>query len=544
MSVPLKYLLLLCFAGLLAWPARAQHKDYLAEGKQETDPVKKLELFRLAVQHTPSDLAWFYLGATLNQLERYRQAQEALEEGLRTPNCRYPSDLNAQLAVALYYQDETGPAAEKARLALSLYDKHSTARYILGLCYMSNGQMDKAITEFETYISQNPNSDYGYYLKHLACYRNAQYDCALSTLERAMELKPDNRNYLERKVLTLNALKRFAEAEALIQKMVGAIENDPISLLNLGNSYYNQGNYVQALGYLNKAIALLAQKMEASPKFRLSNADLIYNVYLTRGNAYMAMQNYTYALMDYARARDLKPEDFMVYNRMGQLHTEEENWEEAILNYEKAFMYNPGYPIGWVNYGFAHGNLGNNRQSMEVYTQALRIPDVESRGLLLNNRGFAQLEEGYMPESKADLEAAIAEDPEIPMSHISLGEYYLAAKEYPAALEKFNQALGMAYLSQREKHTALHKRGILYEEMGNAQQAEANYRAAIETDARMLDPWQRLGILLYNAGNLCEARKCFQEAIRLDLIDPYVRETRASTIYTILIDKKLNSPCN
>lgn len=533
---------LLCLVGLLTGSAPAQ-TDYLTAGKQEKDPVKKLELFRLAVQYEPTDLAYFYLGNTLNQLERYRQAQEALQQGLNVPGCRYPSDLNAQLAVALYYQNEIAPAQAAAEKAISLYDKHTTARYILGLCQMTNGNLDEARATFDVYIALAPQSDYGHYLKHLACYRAADYTCALASLEAAMRLKPDHKAYLERKILTLNALKRFDEAEALIKTVVGDLQDDPISLLNLGNSYYNQANYVQALGYLNQALTLLRTRMEASPQFRISNVGLMYDVYLTRGNAYLAMQNYIQALQDYARARDLRPDHYLVYNRIGQLHTEQENWEEAVLNYEQAFMYNPSYPIGWVNYGFAHGNLGNNRQSLEVYTQALQIPDVESRGLLLNNRGFSQLEEGYLPESKVDLLAALEEDPSVPMSHISLGEYYLAAKEYPAAIAKFNEALGMPYLSRREKHAALHKRGITHEEMGNLLQAEADYRAAIETDPRELDPWQRLGTLLYNRSEWCAARKCFQEAIRLDMLDPYVRETRASTVYTILIDKKLNSPC-
>lgn len=535
----------LCILLLLLGPvAGLQAQDYVERAKAETDPYRKLEIYQQEAGVRPTDLVFFYLGVQQMEVGRVRQAVATFQQGLSVEGCRYPADLNAQLARAYYQLQDYTQAISFAQLALGSMDNHTTAWNILGLAHLSQKNHQDALQAFNRYVELKPESAYAYYLRHLAHHRLNNLSQALSDIDRALQLAPDDKEYMERKVLTLNAMGRYQEAEGLVGGLVGGeSEKDPISMMNLGNSYLTRGDAMRALAYLNKAFALVQDNINRDPNYIDSNRDFIYDVYLSRGNAYMNLENYSNALMDFTYARDLKPDYYLAYNRLGELHTQKGNWEEAVINYEQCFMYNPTYHIGWINYGFAYGNMGDDFNSLEVYSEALQLPNVENRGLLLNNRGFTLMENGYRAESKKDLEAAIVEDPDIPMSHISLGEWYLDGKEAQPAIAKFDEALGMPYLNLREKHTAYYKRGMARELLNDLKGAKDDYLQAIAIDPNELEPYERLGVILYNEEQLCAAYKYFRMAVEIDRRDPYQQKARASRLHIIFIERKLNSPC-
>jgi len=161
----------------------------------------------------------------------------------------------------------------------------------------------------------------------------------------------------------------------------------------------------------------------------------------------------------------------------------------------------------------------------------------------LNNRGFTMLESGHMRESKADLEAAIAEDPYMAMGYVSLGEWYLGQAAYVDAIARFDQALQQPEPGQREKYTAYLKRGMAYQALKKPEQAKSDYEQALAIDPTDVQAYEQLGLLYYEQKDLCTAKRFLTRAVEEDRRNPYRQEAKAARLYLLFIEKSVNSPC-
>jgi tetratricopeptide (TPR) repeat protein len=92
-----------------------------------------------------SSLSFVYL-----QQGRTAEAQQAAEEAIRLN--RYTAGGHEDLAFALYAQEQIDEALEAAQEAVRLSPKLDTAHYILGLCYLGQGEEAKAAEAFETFL--------------------------------------------------------------------------------------------------------------------------------------------------------------------------------------------------------------------------------------------------------------------------------------------------------------------------------------------------------------------------------------------------------
>jgi tetratricopeptide (TPR) repeat protein len=93
-------------------------------------------------------------------------------------------------------------------------------------------------------------------------------------------------------------------------------------------AYSNRGVTYAALGQHTKALA----DYDAAIRIDLSYAKAHYN----RGNSYKALGRHAEALADYAAAIHLDPNFASAYLSKGALHTERDEWDDALLAFEIA----------------------------------------------------------------------------------------------------------------------------------------------------------------------------------------------------------------
>ena len=74
---------------------------------------------------------------------------------------------------------------------------------------------------------------------------------------------------------------------------------------------------------------------------------------LMMGNAYFGQENYIEAIGKYKRAIELQPEEAMLYYNLGAAYSNNKDYEKAIVEYLKAVEINP--KIGDAHYGLAIG---------------------------------------------------------------------------------------------------------------------------------------------------------------------------------------------
>jgi hypothetical protein len=98
--------------------------------------------------------------------------------------------------------------------------------------------------------------------------------------------------------------------------------------------------------------------------------------YVNEGRSLKEQGKKKEAILVYKKALKIKNNDYEIYNNIGVIYSELDNFEKAILNYRQAVKFNPKYSIAYNNLGNALQFRGDIEQAVITYEQALKIqPD-------------------------------------------------------------------------------------------------------------------------------------------------------------------------
>ncbi|WP_425483619.1 tetratricopeptide repeat protein [Halovulum dunhuangense] len=104
---------------------------------------------------------------------------------------------------------------------------------------------------------------------------------------------------------------------------------------------------------------------------------------------------------------------------------------------------------------------------------------------------------------------------------LTVGHRLMEAGEYELALDAYYQAATQTGLSV----DVLSAIGSANLKLGRLGQAEDLLRRALDEDDRFVPAWNNLGVVLYNRGEIGEAREAFRVAFQLDSgFSPEIRE--------------------
>ena len=67
------------------------------------------------------------------------------------------------------------------------------------------------------------------------------------------------------------------------------------------------------------------------------------------------------------------PNSYILFNILGGVLSEQENFLEAIVSYEKALKLNPNYPQAFNNFGIALHKLNRMDEAIKNYKQAINL---------------------------------------------------------------------------------------------------------------------------------------------------------------------------
>lgn len=118
---------------------------------------------------------------------------------------------------------------------------------------------------------------------------------------------------------------------------------------------------------------------------------------------------------------------------------------------------------------------------------------LRDRAATLTNRGIIHMALKNYDEAIQDYSAAIRLKPEFGEIYVNIGNVYYLGKFYEKAIEQYTLAIDKA---TTKVHIAYLNRGMAYEHLGNFDNAEANYRAAMEIIPNAALPQVRLDQVL------------------------------------------------
>ena len=140
--------------------------------------------------------------------------------------------------------------------AIRYKNNYVDAYFQRGLSYLDNGEFYKARTDAEWMTTNNSDNWQGFFLSGLVAEKLEDYELALNSFQKALELNPENSDLLVNQATIYYYQDEYAKASELLDKAEQINPNEP-NLHNLRSMIsFDEGNYQLALNAVEKAISL------------------------------------------------------------------------------------------------------------------------------------------------------------------------------------------------------------------------------------------------------------------------------------------------
>lgn len=292
--------------------------------------------------------------------------------------------------------------------AVYAYDAFATARMTLA----------KYISEYIELHNSTSESANSYYFKALKLVNNSQYEQAITAINKAIELKPDNANYYRelgsiyqkqrnldcaeiayRKGLELSPdwhefyqllgdilVKRRDLSSAIsAYKQAVALNSDNAEYYRLlGNALFNENRLDEAQECFQKAIAL-----EPTKAF----------LYRCLGDVYRQRNCFNLAVDNYKRAIELCPNVAYFYGRLSNILVKQNKLDEALTVCLQAIKIDDKNSNYYRTLGNIHLQIDNIDRAFDAYQQAIELEPKQMK------RIFAHL--GSLFKHKLEIKAQL-----------------------------------------------------------------------------------------------------------------------------------------
>jgi tetratricopeptide (TPR) repeat protein len=226
----------------------------------------------------------------------------------------------------------------------------AVAHRFRGFGHQLNGDLDRAIADYDTAIRLDPKQARAYNTRGWAYIEKREFDRAITDLDQAIRLDP---------------------------KLAGAFNNR-------GWAYIGKRDYDRAITDLNESIRL---DPTFAPAFNL------------RGWARNEKRDTAAALADLNESIRLNPKYAPAYNNRGHSFREKGDLERALADYSEAIRLSPRWALPYNNRGQILAKKGDHNKAIADYTQALSL---DAKAL----RPYGNRADSYRELGKTDLAIA------------------------------------------------------------------------------------------------------------------------------------------
>ena len=352
----------------------------LTTAQPQVSPQQKQEIIQaitgVIVPNTNAKAdIWIERGGQLWRLFRYEEAIKAFDEAIKQNDPE-----NVYLAwygkgLALFELREHQPAIEALQQAINTLPKGEDLKEFHSSILQRQSVVYSFLGDFSTSAGREREA-------------RENYEQALTVINQAISLVPNNPNHYNEKSSELSRLKRYDEGLAAITQAINLAPR-AVWYGNRGNLYRDQQKYKLALDDYNKAI-------ELNPNHA--------NAYVNRGILYYNQQKYELALSDFSKAIDINPNDAEAYSNRGGVYYNQQKYELALSDINKAIEINPNYAVAYYNRGNLYKDLQKYDLALADYDKAIELN--RNDAVAYYNRGVLYAILGQPEKVKIDLQQA------------------------------------------------------------------------------------------------------------------------------------------
>lgn len=178
-------------------------------------------------------------------------------------------------------------------------------------------------------------------------------------------------------------------------------------------------------------------------------------------------------------------------------------------------------------------NLGNPEQAIDIYRKVPEDSVVRRVSELQLGLNLADL--GQLEEAKTHLKNLIDEDPSDMRSYLAYGSVLSNAKAYREMADNYDRAVKViGLLPDRSEWNIFYQRGIAYERLGEWENAEPNFKKALELVPNQPQVMNYLGYSWIDMNiNLEEGLELIRNAVRARPNDGYIVDSLGWAYYRL-----------
>ena len=209
---------------------------------------------------------------------------------------------------------------------------------------------------------------------------------------------------------------------------------------------------------------------------------------------------------------------------MGRIDLSEENYSDAMYNFNKAIIAKPKDFEGYFLRGIAKYSLNDYTGAVSDFSKTLEFHPLYVRAY--HYRGIANDRLGNYADAKKDYSKAIALDPYDAELHIAMGSTKLHLNEFENAIASFDTAI----IINPNNANAYINRGIAKRYLQRLDDAIDDLNKAVYHDFFNIEALVRRGIIQMERENYKDALIDFNSALKMDNNNPIIFFNRG-TVY-------------
>ncbi len=250
---------------------------------------------------------------------------------------------------------------------------------------------------------------------------NEQFESAAKAFEQLIIAEPTNSSvyyyYGENYFQNDNA----AQAKAMYQKGVSLNANSPINYIGLGKIEYINGNAAGATENFTKAKTLSQNK---SAEVMMEIAEVYIN---------SEKKNIAEAITLLNQAAKLEPKNPVVFMLIGDAYLEQNDGNNAIVNYEKALGLDKKFTKAILREGKLYSRAKNYTLALDYYNKAIEIDS--SFAPAFRERAELRFRAGQSEKAALDYKKYIALNPDL-SAQVRFCEFEFVSKHYKSVCEE------------------------------------------------------------------------------------------------------------
>jgi len=337
--------------------------------------------------------------------------------------------------------------------------------------------------------------------------------------------------------------KKYSQAIEVYVKSLKIDDKDDWYYLLIGNAYFLQNDYNNALINYKTAVNFNSQRLEAynnmgtiytySKKYNYSKAIECYdnslkikpsaNIYIDRGIVSFQLKEYGKAIEFYHKAIKLNPYNERIYIELGNLYRDKKkpNYQKALDFYREAIEVNPNNEEIYNHMGIVYFRKKEYQKAVDYHTQAIKINSNKEIFYINMGDSYRKLNENI--KAFNFYKKALKFDSKDSYLYNEMGTVLYQRKQYDDAIRFYKSSLEID-----------NSDFIVYNNLGNAYKANKEYSKAIDSFAKSLKIKKDKNFSAqYEGASVYVLMKKYEQAIQIykQLLPSYPHLYRKMIVY-------------